>query len=73
LCIHPGQDDDGFVLYESRAIARYLAEKYADRGTPLIPTEDMRKKARFEQAAAVEFANFFPAVLKIGMESLYKM
>lgn len=54
------QDDDGFVLYESRAICRYLAEKYADQGTPnLIPTE-LKAKALFEQAASIEYANFNP-------------
>ncbi|RXW15180.1 hypothetical protein EST38_g10682 [Candolleomyces aberdarensis] len=32
-------DDHGFVLYESRAIARYIEEKYTGQGTALIPTD----------------------------------
>ncbi|KAJ7220683.1 glutathione S-transferase [Mycena pura] len=60
LAMNPfGQDDDGFVLYESRAICRYLCEKYADLGTPLLPSE-VTKRAIFEQAASVESANFTP-------------
>lgn len=55
-------------MYESRAIGRYLAEKYADEGTRLIPT-DLQKKALFEQAASIENANFdvyaAPAVYEI--------
>lgn len=47
------------MLYESRAICRYLEEKYAAQGTPLIPRE-LKAKALFEQAASVEFANFEP-------------
>ncbi|KAJ7936146.1 glutathione S-transferase-like protein [Mycena leptocephala] len=61
----PVIDDDGFVLYESRAICRYLAEKYADQGTPnLIPTE-LKAKALFEQAASIEYANFNPYAFTI--------
>ncbi|KAJ7118267.1 glutathione S-transferase, partial [Mycena epipterygia] len=67
----PMIDDDGFVLYESRAICRYLAEKYAGQDTPLIPT-GLREKALFEQAASIEFANFLPSVTKVGIESLSK-
>ncbi|KAF9001510.1 thioredoxin-like protein [Cyathus striatus] len=53
----PYLDDDGFILYESRAIGRYIATKYASQGTPgLIPT-DLKKQALFEQAASVETSN----------------
>lgn len=62
------QDDDGFVLYESRAICRYLAEKYADQGTPLLP-EGLKERGMVEQAASIEFANFLPAILKVMTEN----
>ncbi|PPR06703.1 hypothetical protein CVT26_001369, partial [Gymnopilus dilepis] len=53
----PLLDDNGFLLYESRAIGRYIAEKYLNQGLPLIPSE-LRAKALFEQAASSEVANF---------------
>ncbi|KAF8701401.1 hypothetical protein AX14_000468 [Amanita brunnescens Koide BX004] len=55
----PVLDDDGFKIYESRAISRYIAIKYKDQGTPLIPT-DIKSMALFEQAASVETSNFDP-------------
>ncbi|KAJ7196657.1 glutathione S-transferase [Mycena pura] len=63
----PVIDDDGFILYESRAICRYLAEKYANQGTPLLP-EGLKERALVEQAASVELANFKPALVKVGRE-----
>ena len=47
------------MLLESRAIGRYLALKYADQGTPRIPsTSDLIKMGIFEQAASVETSDF---------------
>jgi hypothetical protein len=57
---------------ESRAICRYLAEKYAEQGTPLYP-KGLKKRALVEQAASVESANFQPAILKVGMEAMGKL
>jgi glutathione S-transferase len=42
-------------VYESRAIARYIAAKAK---SPLIPTTDAHKAALFEQAASIEVSNF---------------
>ncbi|KAF8632380.1 hypothetical protein AX15_001890 [Amanita polypyramis BW_CC] len=67
----PVIDDDGFILYESRAIARYIATKYANQGIPLIPTE-LKANARFEQAASIEVTSFHPSAYGIAYEKLYK-
>ncbi|KAI0696165.1 glutathione S-transferase [Cytidiella melzeri] len=68
----PYIDDDGFILYETRAIGRYIALKYRDQGVPLIPdASDLRTTALFEQAASVEQNNFDPLALSIGLEKLY--
>ncbi|KAJ6523413.1 glutathione S-transferase [Mycena vulgaris] len=67
----PVIDDDGFILYESRAICRYLAEKYTARGFSLIPT-DLKGKALFEQAASIEFASFYPQIMRVRTETFFK-
>ncbi|TFK36729.1 glutathione S-transferase [Crucibulum laeve] len=53
----PYIDDDGFILYESRAIGRYIAANYPEKGPALLPTEK-KANALFEQAASVELSNF---------------
>ncbi|KAI6130808.1 glutathione S-transferase [Pisolithus croceorrhizus] len=68
----PYIDDDGFVLYESRAIARYLIRKYPNQGTQgLIPT-DPKEEALFEQAASIEAFNFNPFASGIAFEKVFK-
>jgi len=67
----PYIDDDGFLLYESRAICRYIEAKYPKQGTPLIPTE-RKANAKFEQAASIEMANFDPSASGIVYEAIFK-
>jgi len=45
------------ILYESRAIGRYLDAKEPHSGTSLIP-QGLIKQAAFEQAASIEHSNF---------------
>lgn len=68
----PYIDDDGFIVYESRAISRYIATKYASQGTPgLIPTE-LQAVAIFEQAASIEVNDFEPYAGGICLEKIFK-
>jgi glutathione S-transferase len=64
----PAIDDDGFALYESRAIARYLDGK---AGGKLTPT-DAKQRARMEQWISVETENFTPHAMKFIYEHIFK-
>lgn len=62
---HPNaaaQDDDGFILFESRAIGRYIAAKSGN--TSILPTE-AKALALFEQAVSIEVSNFAPSAIGI--------
>lgn len=65
------KDDDGFILFESRAICRYIATKYSSQGTPLVPTE-LKALARFEEAASIETANFDQYASGAAIEKILK-
>lgn len=67
--------DNGFVLYESRAIARYIAVKYrANISTPLLPdpSTEPEKYAKYEQAASVETFHFDKPAYGAAFEYVFK-
>ncbi|KAF7933951.1 uncharacterized protein EAE98_003660 [Botrytis deweyae] len=69
----PVLDDDGFLIYESRAICKYLARKYADKGTKLIPAEgDVKGYGLFEQACSMEQAYFDTETFGLWFENFIK-
>lgn len=69
----PYVDDDGFILFETRAIMRYIAEKYRDQGTPLLPDpKGLQANALLDQAVHIETNNFEPSAYVIIKEGLGK-
>jgi len=64
----PAIDDDGFAMYESRAIARYIDAK---SGGKLTPTE-LKQRAKMEQWISVETENFTPHAMKFVYEHIFK-
>jgi glutathione S-transferase len=64
----PAIDDGGFVLYESRAICRYLNAKASGK---LIPA-DLEQRARMDQWLSVEQSNFSPNAMKFVYHHAFK-
>jgi glutathione S-transferase len=64
----PAIDDEGFKMYESRAIARYIDAK---AGSPLTPP-DLHGRARMEQWISVEMLNFAPHAMKFIYHGIFK-
>lgn len=62
----PVLDDDGFVLWESTAIMRYLA-----RDSALVPS-DPRRAADMDRWIAWQLAHLGPAMSKVGRERIVK-
>jgi glutathione S-transferase len=65
----PVLDDDGFVLYETRAINAYLDRKLS--GPSLTPSAE-RDLARFDQWTNVADAYFAPHAMPVIMELLFR-
>lgn len=65
----PAIDDDGFELYESRAIIRYIDETRPQN--PLTP-KDARGRAVMEQWISIETSNVTPHIMGIVWEQLFK-
>jgi glutathione S-transferase len=55
----PAIDHDGFALYETQAILRYIAETFS--GEPLIP-DHVQGRARMNQLMGINDCYFFPKV-----------
>ncbi|GJP30116.1 hypothetical protein CLOM_g22506 [Closterium sp. NIES-68] len=68
----PKLEDDQVELFESRAIARYVAERYADQGTNLLgPT--LKERALVNQWLEVESQNYTPPIFGLLTEKVYKL
>lgn len=65
--------DDGYRIYESRAIARHLVNKYQSTKSPtvLLP-QDVHKQGMVEQAISVEYSYYDKAVHKLISELMFK-
>jgi glutathione S-transferase len=64
----PALNDEGFALYESRAMARYIDEKSGGSLTP----KGLRARAVMEQWISVETSNFAPHAMKFIYHSVFK-
>ncbi|CAN7140896.1 unnamed protein product [Brassica rapa subsp. narinosa] len=67
----PAIEDGDFKLFESRAIARYYATKYADQGTNLLGTS-LEHRAIVDQWADVEVGYFNVLVHPLVMNLVIK-
>src|SRR5471030_2162939 len=56
----PAMDDDGFHLYESRAMARYIDGKAGGK----LSSTDLKTRAVMEQFISIETSNFTPHAMK---------
>ncbi|GLT28749.1 hypothetical protein SLA2020_036570 [Shorea laevis] len=63
----PAIEDGNFKLFESRAIIRYYAAKYADRGTDLLG-KSLEEKALVDQWLEVEAHNFNELVYTLVLQ-----
>lgn len=67
----PTIDDDGYVLYESKAIVEYLDEAYPGRGAPLFPG-DARERGVVRRLIEEVDNYVYPVVDKILDEGFKK-
>jgi glutathione S-transferase len=64
----PALDDDGFEMFESRAMCRYLNEKANGK---LVPT-DTKARAKMEQWISIETSEFSPNAMKFIYQYVFQ-
>jgi glutathione S-transferase len=64
----PAIDDDGFMLFESRAICRYISAKAGDK---LVPAT-IKERALMDQWSSVEQSNFSGPAMKFVYHYVFK-
>jgi glutathione S-transferase len=64
----PALDDDGFQMFESRAMARYVDEKAGFQLTP----KDPQHRAKMEQWISVETSDFYPFSMSYIYRDVFK-
>jgi glutathione S-transferase len=68
----PLLQDGDVKVFESRAIMRYVADKYKDQGTPNLYGSTVAERAQVDQWLEVENGAFSPTALTLVREHLYK-
>jgi glutathione S-transferase len=66
------EDVDGTLVYESRAIIRYLALKYNANNPSLYPIKDIKAFGLVEQWCSVECSNYDPSISGLCVEDYFK-
>ncbi|HEY0251852.1 MAG TPA: glutathione binding-like protein [Kofleriaceae bacterium] len=64
----PALDDDGFKMFESRAMSRYVDEKAGGMLTP----KDPQARAKMEQWISVETSDFYQLIMTFIYEDVFK-
>ena len=64
----PTIDDDGFTMFESRAICRYLDQKLGGKLQP----SDAKARAKMEQWISVETSEFTPHAMKFIYQHVFQ-
>jgi len=64
----PALDDDGFKMYESRAMSRYIDDKSGNTLTP----KEAKERALMEEWISIETENFTPHAMKFIYQDVFK-